>query len=102
MTQLKMLSADDKLTEIRRLYFETSKHTIQQDMEKALALLKSMTSEEEREKAAVYMEGLAEMRADWLKAPKALGGGRRPSKGAGRPKAKRQAERFPGDPAKKR
>jgi hypothetical protein len=32
MTQLKMLSPDDKLGEIRRLYFETSKQTIQQDM----------------------------------------------------------------------
>jgi hypothetical protein len=26
-----------------------------------------MNSEEEREKAAVYMEGLAEMRADWAR-----------------------------------
>ena len=32
MTQLKMLSADDKLAEIRRLYFAASKHSIQQDL----------------------------------------------------------------------
>lgn len=67
MTQLKMLSADDKLSEIRRLYFSTTKQTIQRDLEKALDLLKSMTTEDERERATVYMEGLAEMRANWLK-----------------------------------
>lgn len=70
MTQLKMLSADDKLAEIRRLYFRTTKPTIQQDLARALDLLKSMTTEEERERATVYMEGLAQMRADWAKAEK--------------------------------
>jgi hypothetical protein len=65
MTELKMLSADDKLAEIRRLYFQTTKQTIQHDLEKALDLLKSMASEQERERATVYMEGLAQMRRDW-------------------------------------
>ena len=60
-----MLSTDDKLAEIRRLYFKTTAKTIQQDLEKALDLLKSMNSEEERERATVYMEGLAQMRKDW-------------------------------------
>jgi len=63
--KLPMLSADDKLAEIRRLYFKTTAKTIQQDLEKALELLKSMNSEEERERATVYMEGLAQMRKDW-------------------------------------
>ncbi len=63
--KLPMLSADDKLGEIRRLYFATTAKTIHQDLEKALDLLKSMNSEEERERAAVYMEGLAQMRKDW-------------------------------------
>ena len=70
MTQLKMLSADDKLAEIRRLYFKATKATIQQDLARALDLLKSMATEEERERATVYMEGLAQMRADWAKAEK--------------------------------
>ena len=61
----KMLSTDDKLSEIRRLYFGTSAKTIQQDLEKALDLLKSMDSEDDRERATVFMEGLAEMRKDW-------------------------------------
>ena len=63
--KLPMLSADDKLAEIRRLYFQTTAKTIQQDIEKALDLLKSMNTEEERERATVFMEGLAEMRKDW-------------------------------------
>ncbi len=63
--KLPMLSAEDKHAEIRRLYFTTKRQTIQEDLAKALDLLKSMASEEERERATVYMEGLAQMRADW-------------------------------------
>jgi hypothetical protein len=67
MIQLKMLTSDEKLAEIRRLYFKTTRQTIQRDLERALDLLKSMGTEEERERATVYMEGLAQMRSDWLK-----------------------------------
>jgi hypothetical protein len=67
MTRLKMLSSDDKLAEIRRLYFSTTKQTIQDDLAKALDLLKSMNSEEERERATVFMEGMAQMRSDWAR-----------------------------------
>jgi hypothetical protein len=63
--KLPMLSSADKLAEIRRLYFTTTRHTIQADLEKALDLLKSMASEDERERATVYMEGMAQMRSDW-------------------------------------
>jgi hypothetical protein len=75
--KLRMLSADDKLAEIRRLYFSTTRQTIHDDLAKALDLLKSMASEEERERATVYMEGLAQMRADWGKAGAARKGPRR-------------------------
>jgi hypothetical protein len=60
-----MLTSEDKLAEIRRLYFTTTRQTIQADLEKALDLLKSMGSEDERERATVYMEGMAQMRSDW-------------------------------------
>ena len=76
-SRLKMLSTDDKLAEIRRLYFSTTKQTIQNDLAKALDLLKSMPSEEERERATVYMEGLAQMRSDWARNPKKKRGRRR-------------------------
>jgi len=60
-----MLTADEKHAEIKRLYYETTRQTIQQDLAKALDLLKSMPSEEERERAAVYMDGLSQMRSEW-------------------------------------
>jgi hypothetical protein len=74
-----MLSAEDTLAEIRRLYFKTTRQTIQEDLTRALDLLKSMHTEEERERATVYMEGLAQMRSDWGKNSK----GKRP-KGKGK------------------
>jgi len=67
MTVLKLLTPDDKLAEIRRLYYATTKRTIRQDLERAMQLLKSMGSEEERERAAVYMDGLSQMRSDWAR-----------------------------------
>jgi hypothetical protein len=65
--KLRMLTADDKLAEIKRLYYRTSRQTIQQDLAKALDLLKSMPSEEDRERAAVFMDGLSQMRSDWAR-----------------------------------
>jgi hypothetical protein len=63
--KLRMLTTDDKLAEIRRLYFRTTRETIHDDLAKALDLLKSIPGEEERERATVYMEGMAQMRKDW-------------------------------------
>ena len=71
--KLRMLTSDDKLAEIRRLYFRTTRERIQEDLAKALDLLKSMSTEEERERATVYMEGLAQMRADWDRNKKGTG-----------------------------
>jgi len=62
----------DRLAEIREIYFRAKPATIEQDIARAVAILKSMPTEEERERASVYMEGLAEMRADWRES-----GGRR-------------------------
>ncbi len=67
MTELKLLTPADKLAEIRRLYYATTKRTIHHDLERAMQLLKSMSSEKERERAAVYMDGLAQMRSDWAR-----------------------------------
>jgi hypothetical protein len=68
--KLPMLTAEAKLAEIKRLYFAATRHTIQTDLAKALDLLKSMASEEERERATVYMHGLNEMHRDWGKTKK--------------------------------
>ena len=53
------------LAEIRRLYFKTTRQTIEHDFAHAIELLKSLDTEQEREKATVYMQGLAEMRKEW-------------------------------------
>ena len=51
--------------EIRKIYFATTRQTIDNDLAHAIALLQSLPSEEEREKATVYMEGLAQMQREW-------------------------------------
>ena len=72
LKSLKHGASDPKaaLGEIRRIYFKTSKKTIEHDIAHAIELLKSLPSEEEREKATVYMEGLAQMRKEWTKGNK--------------------------------
>lgn len=55
------------LEDIRAIYFRTTKRTIQHDLAHAIELLKALPDEETREKATVYMEGLAQMRKDWFK-----------------------------------
>ena len=55
----------DKLEEIRQLYFKTTRKTILRDFDRAIDILKSLETEAEREKAAVYMEGLAELRKEF-------------------------------------
>ena len=61
--------ADPKavLAEIRTIYFKTTKKTIEHDLAHAIELLKRLPSDEDREKATVYMEGLAQMRREWFK-----------------------------------
>ena len=53
------------IAEIRRIYFKTTRQTIDHDFDHAIELLKSLGTEEERERATVYMEGIAQMRKDW-------------------------------------
>jgi hypothetical protein len=53
------------LAEIRTLYFKTTAKTIQRDFDRAIDLLKSIPLPEDRQRATVFMEGLAEMRKEW-------------------------------------
>ena len=55
----------DKVAEIKRLYYQTTRETIQRDLAQAIDLLKSLESEDERERVAVYMDGLSQMRSEW-------------------------------------
>lgn len=53
------------LSAIRALYFNASKATVQRDLSNAIDLFKALETEEDREKAAVYMDGLSQMRSEW-------------------------------------
>jgi hypothetical protein len=53
------------LAEIRKIYFKTTRQTIEHDLAHAIELLKSLPTEEDRERARVYMDGLSQMRSEW-------------------------------------
>ena len=50
---------------IKALYFATTRETVQRDLEEAIDLLKTLQTDAEREQAAVYMDGLSQMRSEW-------------------------------------
>ena len=58
----------DAIEEIKRLYYAATKATIQKDLARAIDLLKTMPDEDARERVAVYMDGLAQMRSEWAAA----------------------------------
>ena len=53
------------LEQLRTIYFNATQSTISDDFGKAIELFKQLTNDEDREKAAVFMEGIAEMRREW-------------------------------------
>ena len=83
----------DPLDEIRRLYFATTRETIEGDLERALDLLKRMASDEQRQRAAGFMHGLSDLRREWGRGKKRRAGGTRPAgqapKEAGRTRKRR-------------
>tara|TARA_A100001037_G_scaffold276923_1_gene276570 strand:+ start:64 stop:378 length:315 start_codon:yes stop_codon:yes gene_type:complete len=93
--------------ELKRMYNETSPATIERDLALAISLLKQLKGEAERAEVAIYMDGLSQMRSEWILAKRAkarkqaktgaktssptpAGGGRRTKRtGKPRPKNKR-------------
>ena len=62
----------DPFDEIKRLYFSTTRDTIERDLARALDLLTRMPSDADRDRVAGYMHGLADLRREWKGAtPKA-------------------------------
>jgi hypothetical protein len=55
----------DPTAEIKRLYYNATPATIQRDLARAIELLKGMGSEADRERVAVFMDGLSQMRSEW-------------------------------------
>ena len=56
--------ADEALAEIRKLYFKTTRKTIDRDFDRAIDLLKTMPADQ-RHRATVFMEGLAQLRKEF-------------------------------------
>ncbi|HEX5473293.1 MAG TPA: hypothetical protein VFX12_01425 [Vicinamibacterales bacterium] len=56
---------NDPVAEIRRLYFATTRATIDRDLARAIDLLKRMKDDDERSRAAVFMHGLHQMKKEW-------------------------------------
>jgi hypothetical protein len=83
----------DAIAEIKKIYYAATKATILKDLDRAIDLLKTLPSEEERDRVAVYMDGLAQMRSEWKQA---AAGGVSPS-GSSRPAS---AQRRGGPPAR--
>jgi hypothetical protein len=54
-----------KIGQIRRLYDQATAETIEDDLKQAVEILKSLPDEETRARAAVFMDGLSQMRSEW-------------------------------------
>lgn len=67
----KLLPMLDAFDEIKRLYFSTTKQTIERDMARALELLKHMPSDEARQRVAGFMHGLSDLKREWKVGKKA-------------------------------
>jgi hypothetical protein len=61
----KLLNMLDPFDEIKRLYFSTTRQTIDRDLARALELLTHMPSDEARQRVAGFMHGLADLKREW-------------------------------------
>ena len=86
----------DPIAEIKRLYYAATKATIQKDLEQAIDLLKMLPTEEDREKVAVFMDGLSQMRSEWSASARVKGGGGASPTGSRPPSSARRPAGPPG------
>jgi hypothetical protein len=91
----KLLPMLDPFDEIKKLYYSTTRETIDRDLRRALDLLAHMPDDDARQRAAGLMHGLSDLQREWkpkgagkrprAKAP-APGAGRRPKEQERKPK----------------
>jgi hypothetical protein len=82
----KLLPMLDPFDEIKRIYFSTTKQTIERDMARALELLTHMPTDEARQRVAGFMHGLSDLKREWEPSKKA--GARAPKARPVRPKTR--------------
>ena len=57
--------SDRKIAKIKRLYHDATAATVEQDLAQAVEILKTLPDEDARARAAVFMDGLSQMRSEW-------------------------------------
>ena len=67
------MSHERTIKNIRRLYTSATPGTIERDLKRAVELLKSLPTEADHERAAVFMDGLSQMRSEWARRPRGPG-----------------------------
>jgi len=72
--------------EIKRLYHDTTRISVERDLKRAVTLLKELDGEKERARVAVYMDGLSQMRSEWIIASRRAAKKRIATAGKGRKK----------------
>ncbi len=82
----KLLPMLDPFDEIKRIYFSTTKQTIERDMARALELLTHMPTDEARQRVAGFMHGLSDLKREWK--PRKKTNARAPKARPGRPKTR--------------
>ena len=51
---------------IKQIYHSATRTTVEEDLRQAITLLKKLEGESERARVAVYMDGLSQMRSEWI------------------------------------
>jgi hypothetical protein len=83
------MTVAETLARLERLYYEATAATIADAFDEAIDLMKSLP-EADRERAAVYMEGLAEMKREFGGRGGPKRSGNAPGRPAGTPKPRRR------------
>lgn len=88
----------DPTEEIKKLYFNATRGTILKDIARAVALIKQLPDEDARDRVAVYMDGLSQMRSEWNVRGGLPSGGSKPggTRGPGGPRPSRPGGPKPG------
>ena len=66
----------DKVARIRELYLRATRHSIRRDLATAIGILKSMDTDDERQRAAVFMDGLSQLKSEWAAGRRSASPGR--------------------------
>jgi polyphosphate kinase len=70
----KLLPMLDPFDQIKQIYYSTTRETIERDLARALELLRQMSDDDARQRAAGLMHGLTDLKREWK--PKKKGSSR--------------------------